>query len=461
MFKTIPVRAKFNEVESVYWVDQSQHASSLINCALWEVRQPHYARLRELEAFTTYWRGDEFKMGWKTYRVETNYYHLDKALKNNPHYKALHSQSAQQILMTVGESLTAYNGLVDLYYNGEVDRPSIPGYRKKGGLAAVIFPAQALQSWDGHSFRVGQSLTTKPDSKPLGEIRLTPPPFIDPDQIIECRIRPCLGEFWIDWVIDDGKEEVKHNPKLDYSQAWSFDHGGGNWLTGVSTLGSSYIVDGKRLRSLNQGYCRHVAKYKQGKSDFYWDGNLDRVQRKHNAQMRDAINKAARYIVNRCLNDGVGNLIIGWNSGQKNECNMGKRGNQNFVFIPTGRLIKRLEQLCPEYGIVLTITEEANTSAASSLDGDSLPVHGEKPVGWKASGKRVLRGLYRTAQGWVINADCNGAYNIMRKVATQLGLDLAKVSRAALTLPHRIDLFSDMTRSYRRRSEAARFQTAA
>jgi len=125
-------------------------------------------------------------------------------------------------------------------------------------------------------------------------------------------------------VIDDGKEPVKHNPDLDYSQAWGFDHGGNNWLTGVSTLGKSFIIDGAKLRSMNQGYSRLVAKYKQNKSEFYWDSNLDRVQRKRNNQMRDAINKAARFIVARCLNDRIGNIVFGWNQGQKNCSDMGK-----------------------------------------------------------------------------------------------------------------------------------------
>lgn len=88
-------------------------------------------------------------------------------------------------------------------------------------------------------------------------------------------------------------------------------------------------------------------KYKAGKSDFYWDANLDRIQRKRNHQMRDAINKAARFIVNCCLSDGIVNLVIGWNEGQKVSSDMG-RGNQNFVPIPTGRLIERLKQLCAE-----------------------------------------------------------------------------------------------------------------
>ncbi|NEO03419.1 MAG: IS200/IS605 family element transposase accessory protein TnpB, partial [Moorea sp. SIO3I7] len=323
-------------------------------------------------------------------------------------------------------------------------------YRKKGGLAAVTFPRQAL-TYKAGCFFPSISKETKPEL--ITEIALDPPDFIDPDWVKEVTVRPYLGELWIDWVIDDGKKPISDNPNLDYSQAWSFDHGGTNWLTGVSTRGKSLIIDGRKLKSMNQGYCRLVAKYKQGKPEFYWDFYLDRVQRKRNNQMRDAINKAARFIINRCLNDGVGNLIIGWNEGQKNRCSMGKRGNQNFVVIPTGRLIERLKQLCPEYGIKLTITEEAYTSKASYLDGDNLYKHGEKPKGWFPSGKRVKRGLYKTSSGWLINADCNGAANIARKVATQLGLNLAEVGRGALALPQRYDIFTSMDRSYRKRSE--------
>ncbi len=453
MYKTIPIKARFTTEEQAFWVDQCEHANSLINCAVYHTRQTHYTQIEQQEtAFTTYWRGDELRYGWKTYKCQTSYPELDKVLKDNLHYKAMAAQSAQQTLKTVGESIVSYNGLVNLYYRGEVDRPSLPKYRKKGGLAAVTFPRQALTYKDG-CFYPSISRETKPHL--IADIALPLPDFIDSDWVKEVTIRPSYGEVWIDWVIDDGKEAITVNPNLDYSQAWSFDHGGTNWLTGVSTRGKSLIIDGRKLKSMNQGYCRLVAKYKAGKSDFYWDSNLDRLQRQRNNQMRDAVNKAARFIISQCLNDQVGNLVIGWNEGQKNGSSMGTRNNQNFVVIPTRRLIERLKQLCPEYGIVFTITEEAYTSKASFLDGDSLPKYGEKPKGWRASGERVKRGLYKSRDGHAVNADCNGSANIMRKVATQLKINLAEVGRASLTVPQRIDLFSRLSKSYRKRSEAS------
>ena len=383
------------------------------------------------------------------------------------------AQSAQQTLKTVAESIASYNQLVGLYYQGQVERPKLLRYRKKGGLAAVTFPRQALTYKQG-LFYPSISKESKPEL--LTEIALEPPEFIDPDWVKEVTIRPYLGDLWIDWVIDDGRQPIEHNPNLDYSQAWSFDHGGDNWLTGVSTHGKSLIIDGRKLKSMNQGYCRLVAKYKAGQPELDWDANLDRVQRKRNNQIRDAINKAARFIINRCLNDRIGNIVIGWNEGQKNQSNMGKRGNQNFVVIPTRRLIERFKQLCPEYGINLTITEESYTSKASYLDDDSLPRIGEKlvagagnlrpgkeatsrrPNGWKPSGKRLRRGLYKTSKGYLVNADCNGAANIARKVATQLGLDLTKVSRGSLTVPHRYNIFDSLKKFYRTRCEEVRFQ---
>jgi putative transposase len=143
---------------------------------------------------------------------------------------------------------------------------------------------------------------------------------------------------------------------------------------------------------------------------------------------------------------------------------MGKKTNQKFVQIPTARLKKRIEQLCEQYGIKFVETEESCTSKASFVDADELPTFGAKPVrvaspkeiGWQASGTRTSRGLYRTAQEWLINADCNGAANILRKVAVMLSLDLSGISRVPLTAPTRMKIWVPA----RRKSAVARLQPA-
>ena len=132
---------------------------------------------------------------------------------------------------------------------------------------------------------------------------------------------------------------------------------------------------------------------------------------------------------------------------------MGGLANQKFVQIPTAKLKDRISQLCQQYGIRFLETEESYTSACSFLDNDFLPTYGgEKPVGWKPSGKRGVRrkgvlnnlgrGGYQTRDGIRINSDCNGAANIIRKqVATMPGVDLSGVGRGVLSAPLRIALW--------------------
>jgi putative transposase len=111
--------------------------------------------------------------------------------------------------------------------------------------------------------------------------------------------------------------------------------------------------------------------------------------------------------------------------------------------IPTAKLKTRIEQLCNEHGIRFIETEESYTSKASSLDLDTIPVYGEKPVGWKPSGKRLKRGLYRSARGIEFNADINGAIGIARKVAKQyeFQFDPRSFARGVLTMPRRLRLW--------------------
>ncbi|NEO27557.1 MAG: IS200/IS605 family element transposase accessory protein TnpB, partial [Kamptonema sp. SIO4C4] len=157
---------------------------------------------------------------------------------------------------------------------------------------------------------------------------------------------------------------------------------------------------------------------------------------------RDAVNKAARIVVNHCLEHKIGRIVFGWNKRQKDSIEMGKQNNQKFVQIPTAKLKKRIQQLCEQYGIEFVETEESYTSQASFLDEDFLPTIGEKPESWKPSGKRICRGLYRAKHRFLINADGNGSANILRKVSTKLGINLSGVCRGSLTMPSRVRLWT-------------------
>ena len=174
--------------------------------------------------------------------------------------------------------------------------------------------------------------------------------------------------------------------------------------------------------------------------------------------MRDAVNKAAKLIIDHCIKHQVATVVFGWNQGQRQEATLG-RTTQSFVQIPTAKLKERIKQLCEHYGIKFVETEESYTSKASFLDGDFLPTYGEKPETWKPSGKRIKRGMYRTGTGELINADLNGAANILKKVETQLGLCLVKVCRQVLTLATRFRIWETKTKKRNGVALALRFAT--
>ncbi|WAN70133.1 transposase [Moorena producens JHB] len=281
-------------------------------------------------------------------------------------------------------------------------------------------------------------------------ILLPMPSNLDFMSVREFRFVPRNNCFYLEFVYK--QPDVPTVPSTN--KALGIDPGLNNWLTCVSTTGKSFIVDGKKVKSQNQWYNKKVENIKKGKSKDYWDEQLAFLTERRNRQMRDNINKAARFVVNWCLRNGVDTVVFGWNKGNKDGIQIGKKNNQEFVQTPTARLKGRIEQLCVQHGIKFVETEESYTSKASFLDNDFLPTFGEKPEWWKQSGKRVRRGLYRSANHEIVNADCNGAGNILRKVATQLGLSLAEVGRAALNLPPRYKLDS-LSKSYREASLSA------
>ncbi|MCJ8280389.1 MAG: transposase [Rivularia sp. ALOHA_DT_140] len=165
------------------------------------------------------------------------------------------------------------------------------------------------------------------------------------------------------------------------------------------------------------------------------------------------------------LRNGLGNLVIGWNKGNKQNINLGGKNNYEIVNMPSCRLIKRLKELSKEHGIKFIVTTEEYTSKASFVDDDELHQYGAKPKEWKPSGKRINRDEYRTKNGDIIHADLNAAGNILRKVFDQVfackfegELLLENIKRGALTRPKRYDIFQNLKKKYRQktlRSEAS------
>lgn len=350
-------------------------------------------------------------------------------MKENKHFQAMPNRAAQDVACQVGEAIESYRKLASKARKGELNqKPKFPNYRTSGGMNKIAFCADFKLTGDRIRLPMGQLCKAWFG---LSEFFVPMAKNLDFSEIRQIRIVPRNRCFYVEYVY--GVAAVVSD--VDSSRALGIDHGLNNWLTGVTNTGASFIADGRELKSLNQWYNKSVAKRMEGKENGFWSKKLAALTEKRNRQMRHAINTVARKVIDFCLTHRIGTLVFGWNKGQKDGASMGRKTNQKFVQIPTARLKARIKQLCEVHGIAYIETEESYTSKASFLDNDSLPVYGEKPEGWQSSGKRIKRGLFRSSDFDRINADCNGAANILRKVATTLGLDLGGVSRGSLRTP--------------------------
>ncbi len=380
---------------------------------------------------------------FKTGKILTGKFDLayEQSISKSIVAQSLPSTPAQQTLLSVLEAFKSFRELREKYFQGQLHfKPKPPDYLKGSRLFKVAYPnsgGQKPKLIDGQlQFSLG--LTVRRWFG-LSDFKLPMPSNFDYSKVKEFTILPKNGAFYLELSYEIDKK----NHELDINQALSIDLGTAENLAAcVDTLGNSFLIDARAMKAMNQLWNKKVSTRKEGKPEAYWDSWLDRATRKRNHQIRDGINKSAKLIINHCLKYGIGTLVIGWNDGFKANADMGRLNNQKFVQMPLGKLKDRLKQLCELHGIRYQETEESYTSKASYLDGDSLPKYGEKPEGWKASGKRVQRGLYQSAKGFVVNADLNGAANILRKVASKLGLDLSRLSRRSLTTVARVRLWT-------------------
>lgn len=370
-------------------------------------------------------------------------YDLEKEYKTNNHYKVLYSQAAQQILRTVAESFQSYYKLLQAYREGKIlDRPRLSNYRRRG-MALVTYPSQALKLKEAR-IKVPLGKTCKRWFG-LDSFEIPMPSKLNFADIKELRILPRNKSFYFEFIYEKQAQETLLNP----NNILGIDCGLINWLCCVSTVGTSFIVDGKHVKSLNRWYNKQVATIKENKPQGFWNRKLALITEKRNRQMRDAINKAARLVINHCLENNIGTIVFGWNKRQKDSIKIGRKNNSEFVPIPTARLKERIAQLAEQYGIIFEEVNEAYTSQASFLDDDFVPEYGEKPQDWQSSGKRTKRGLFRTANNWYINADANSASNIICRFVRQVSMtssrlsnvSLERVSRGVLTRPTRINIW--------------------
>ena len=246
-----------------------------------------------------------------------------------------------------------------------------------------------------------------------------------------------LGFFEIQYIYE--AECIQRN--LNINNALAIDLGINNLVTAVSSNGKTFIIDGKRLKSINQWYNKqnaHLQSVKDKQNIEKRPTNKQKANtRSRNNNINDYMNKTARTIIDYCINNDIGTLVVGYNETFQKNSSIGKANNQTFVNIPYGQLRFKLEYLCEINGIVFVKQEESYTSKASFWDKDDIPIYNnDNPQSYTFSGKRIHRGMYQCLNGKSLNADVNGALNILRKsnVVSLVGL----YSRSEVDTPVRI-----------------------
>ena len=392
MYLTVKQQVKHLSKEDYITIRELCHtAKNLANEAIYNVRQ-HY--------FT---EGEFLK-------YEKNY----TLLKNSPNYKALNSNMAQQILKEVDGSFKSFFGLLKLVKQGKYAFTDckLPYYLPKDGYTTLIIGFVRL---NGNKLILPFSNSFKKTHK---SVEITIPPILLDKTIKEIRIIPKANArfFEIQYIYE--AECIQRN--LNTNNALALDLGINNLVTAVSNIGKSFIIDGKRLKSINQWFNKENTRLQSIKDKQHFGRKPTNRQkaaaRNRNNKVNDYMNKTARKVIDYCIHNDIGTLVVGYNETFQRNSHMGKQNNQNFVNIPYGQLRNKLEYLCKLNEIVFVKQEESYTSKSSFWDRDNIPVYNaDNPKEYPFSGRRLQRGLYKTASGKTINADVNGALNIMRK----------------------------------------------
>ena len=268
---------------------------------------------------------------------------------------------------------------------------------------------------NGNKLILPYSNTFRKTHKPV-EIKI--PPILADKHIKEIRIIPKSKARFFEIQYTYKAETIQRN--LNKNNALALDLGVNNLVTAVTNQGRSFIIDGRKLKSVNQWFNKENARL-QGIKDRQGDKrrttNRQKIlSDKRNRQVNDYMSKTAKKIIDYCITHDIGTLVIGYNETFQQNVNMKKKDAQNFVNIPYGKQRSKLEYLCELNSIIFVEQEESYTSQASFRDRDVIPVYNaDNPQSYKFSGTRIQRGLYRTADGTLLNADVNGALNIMKK----------------------------------------------
>lgn len=407
------VRAEKTEVQYKYLVEKHIIKSNDARYAILD-KYAHLSNNIYNQALYRF-RQAFFKGKWLSYEK------LDKSFKQSFNqkdcmlYRSMKSvHLAQQILKLVNQNMTSWNKARKAYLKAPqkfTGKPKIPKYKTKGGKNIVIVDNQTakLRANGIVEIPVMDSLKIKLQHKETNKIQ-------------QVRVIPKNNTFVIEIV-------YKTNKVIDYKEDngryLTIDPGLDNAFTLASNVKGfkPVIINGRPLKSVNQYYNKQKARLtriydlsKQNRNT----KRLNKLDFYRNQKMLKFAHEASKRIVEIALSHELNTIVIGKNKGQKRSSNMGKRINQNFIGIPHQKMIEMIEYKANLAGIVVIQANEDYTSQTSFLDNE-VPINQNGDKARKRKGlspvkRRIKRGLFKSNKGILINADVNGALQILRKV---------------------------------------------
>ena len=358
-------------------------SKNLYNASLYDVRQYYF----------------ETK-SYRTWQSQAPLFSKNK----QPDYYALQSHLAQQVLMQVGRQFLSF------FNNKSNKKKRIPKYKDKNGYNVITFNKVTIsRQVDFDEDRQIYTYTLCKRSYNL-KIKSTKP-NVKMVKFVYDEVNDLIKCFKI-------YEVERSKLKKDNSRYFSIDPGLNNIVSIYNNIGiRPLLYNGRPIKSINQYYNKTNAKLRSElPNNIKSSKRLKQLSFKRNNKIDYEMHKISTHIINEAVKNNISKIIIGNNVGWKNEINIGRRNNQNFVNIPHTKLFNQLLYKGLLNGIEVIFTEESYTSKASFFDKDELPVYG-KNDNYKFSGKRITRGLYKDSKGNLWNADLNGGGNIMRKVS--------------------------------------------
>lgn len=337
-----------------------------------------------------------------------NYNAIEKIVKDSDDYKALPAKISQQILMVLDRNWRSFFKAMQAYKINPQKfkaRPKLPKYKdKKSGRNILIYTKQAISKP-----KLEEGIISLSQSNIEIRTKQT--------NIKQVRIVPRINDYY---VIEVVYKKEERDLKLDKKNEIGIDIG----LDNLGTVTSNkkgfrpIIINGRPLKSINVYYNKKKAQLQSNVGEKGQSRRIKKLTFKRDKKINNYLHNASRFIIDLCIENDIGTIVIGKNGQWKQEINLGKVNNQKFVYIPHSRFIEQIRYKATLVGIEVILTEESYTSKASFLDLDKIPNYKDKKQRKepKFSGRRILRGLYRSKRGKLINADVNGSYNIIRKV---------------------------------------------